>query len=1090
MRKLKELGVIKEGPENLAKFLKNEKRCSHFVIGEIFGGEEDFNLQVLDLYLKDLDFKGVTVLVALRYYLSLFELPGEGQKVERILENFAKKYSEDNEEMSADGAHLLSFLLMMLHTNTYNPKVKDKMVLADFLSIGKNINNNDKPIPVEELTKYYHDICQKPVAVHSLEKRKKDIQNTLSSSLKKKQELFEMESSKLLENYNSKIQGFEIKSDFKFLEDPSVLQVFISTMWTNLLAFFSTSIANAQDQDELRALVDSTMTMIKLSDVFNMQNERDSFINLLVQFSGLEKTFNNLFDEKHLLLMQAILSIATKMGNHLNTGWKFVLNCIVSLNYYQIQADKIDPISIQNQTLTNMEKNSLFVSSYFTKDDLNKIFSDTDKLNEHSVLNFFLGLTEIALKEIESSGSRTHYILEQIVVVLNFNIHRNPLEWVRIWKLIEELYEKIIEKNCAKKSKVVIFSIDILRQLVLCCFRNKHLLQNKYQDKIFSVYLTICSNKKIDGQVIDYLLITFKSLLHKLKDEIKGGISQIISTLILCDLCSQTNQNQNPKQSNEISMEILSLLSFIKDNLQIFSNFLNNDFETILNLLSNLTKKHFLPVVIKSLDMQEEIFNLFWKQNDLKIENGEFSEHVLENFLKLTKNSEKIYFSNENIYFQHFILKTLENLIDFQTKQITEEYKEILNKIFEILNKTENYLLIDSWTMLQEKVLSKLLLKLHKLYANDPNSVEDFKEIFLYCAKSNFALIFRNKIKPVQLLRVYFKLLHSLSTNNNKMILDCLTLNLNDIILYTAQLEEDNPWISEIWEEIIKYLNLLFGDFFPRELIDNEIWTEMEKLQLPISFQNFKGKIFDSKEFTAYKCRFILNLIKLIQIILKKTELKQESIDSLFEIMENFVKSSREFNKNSLNRFILWKKGYFSDRDSLPSLHIFEINVLLAKFFYYKKNLNEDNEKIFEFIVEIYREYSNKLEILKKSLNSLENKNNLIIKEEIFNLEFKNKEFEEKQSASIFYFNLINDNINPFLLNLDLEKFEFHPILDLLIDVLIDFLPQSNIKSFVKFKCVNCVDCENCGNKLKRLKDTKPIQNFLKLLIKKKNKPL
>lgn len=70
-------------------------------------------------------------------------------------------------------------------------------------------------------------------------------------------------------------------------------------MWSSLLAFFSTSIANAPDLDSLRQLVDSTMTMIKLSDVFNMQTERDSFINILVQFSGLEKTNNNLLDEKN-----------------------------------------------------------------------------------------------------------------------------------------------------------------------------------------------------------------------------------------------------------------------------------------------------------------------------------------------------------------------------------------------------------------------------------------------------------------------------------------------------------------------------------------------------------------------------------------------------------------------------------------------------------------------------------------------------------------------------------------------------------------------------------------------------------------------
>ena len=59
---------------------------------------------------------------------------------------------------------------------------------------------------------------------------------------------------------------------------------------------------------------------------------------------------------------------------------------------------------------------------------------------------------------------------------MNFNIYRNPLEWVRIWKLIDNLYENLIDKNSNSRSKILIFSIDILRQLILCCFRNNSLL--------------------------------------------------------------------------------------------------------------------------------------------------------------------------------------------------------------------------------------------------------------------------------------------------------------------------------------------------------------------------------------------------------------------------------------------------------------------------------------------------------------------------------------------------------------------------------------------------------------------------------------
>lgn len=70
--------MLTEGPEALAYFLRNDKRVHPFVIGEIFGGEEDFNLKVMSIYLSYLSFKDITILEAMRYYLGLFEMPGEG----------------------------------------------------------------------------------------------------------------------------------------------------------------------------------------------------------------------------------------------------------------------------------------------------------------------------------------------------------------------------------------------------------------------------------------------------------------------------------------------------------------------------------------------------------------------------------------------------------------------------------------------------------------------------------------------------------------------------------------------------------------------------------------------------------------------------------------------------------------------------------------------------------------------------------------------------------------------------------------------------------------------------------------------------
>lgn len=73
--------------------------------------------------------------------------------------------------------------------------------------------------------------------------------------------------------------------------------------------------------------------------------------------------------------------------------------------------------------------------------------------------------------------------------------------------------------------------------------------------------------------------------MHKLKKEIKNGICEILSTLMLCYFCAETIEQAEPKKSDEIVMEILNLLKFIFDNLEFFIVYLQKDFEKVINLL-------------------------------------------------------------------------------------------------------------------------------------------------------------------------------------------------------------------------------------------------------------------------------------------------------------------------------------------------------------------------------------------------------------------------------------------------------------------------------------------------------------------------
>lgn len=58
-----------------------------------------------------------------------FRLPGEAQKIDRLMEKFAERFVNCNPEAfkSADVAYVLAYSVIMLNTDAHNPQVKVKM---------------------------------------------------------------------------------------------------------------------------------------------------------------------------------------------------------------------------------------------------------------------------------------------------------------------------------------------------------------------------------------------------------------------------------------------------------------------------------------------------------------------------------------------------------------------------------------------------------------------------------------------------------------------------------------------------------------------------------------------------------------------------------------------------------------------------------------------------------------------------------------------------------------------------------------------------------------------------------------------------
>jgi brefeldin A-resistance guanine nucleotide exchange factor 1 len=85
----------------------------------------EFHLQVLDAYTASFDFHDIRFDAAIRLFLESFRLPGEAQKIDRIINCFGNHYYEANPSLfrSADAAYVLAYSVIMLNTDRHNAQV-------------------------------------------------------------------------------------------------------------------------------------------------------------------------------------------------------------------------------------------------------------------------------------------------------------------------------------------------------------------------------------------------------------------------------------------------------------------------------------------------------------------------------------------------------------------------------------------------------------------------------------------------------------------------------------------------------------------------------------------------------------------------------------------------------------------------------------------------------------------------------------------------------------------------------------------------------------------------------------------------------
>ncbi|XP_067620728.1 uncharacterized protein step isoform X2 [Eurosta solidaginis] len=158
--------LLRHDPQDVAHFLYKGEGLNKTAIGDYLGEKNDFNEDVLKAFVALHDFTNLILVQALRQFLWSFRLPGEAQKIDRMMECFAQRYCQLNPDIftNTDTCYVLSFAIIMLNTSLHNPSVKDKPTVEQFISMNRGINNGGD-LPRALLESLYESIRTEPFKI-------------------------------------------------------------------------------------------------------------------------------------------------------------------------------------------------------------------------------------------------------------------------------------------------------------------------------------------------------------------------------------------------------------------------------------------------------------------------------------------------------------------------------------------------------------------------------------------------------------------------------------------------------------------------------------------------------------------------------------------------------------------------------------------------------------------------------------------------------------------------------------------------------------------------------------------------------------
>eukprot|EP00535_Pseudo-nitzschia_heimii_P012093 CAMPEP_0197196342 /NCGR_PEP_ID=MMETSP1423-20130617/32306_1 /TAXON_ID=476441 /ORGANISM="Pseudo-nitzschia heimii, Strain UNC1101" /LENGTH=2211 /DNA_ID=CAMNT_0042650137 /DNA_START=205 /DNA_END=6840 /DNA_ORIENTATION=+ len=471
-------GIVTCDANDIANFfLDNKDRLDKTQMGEVLGREPDsafikgqpdldpdkggpgFFCRILHHYATSMDFTGMFFAEAIRLFLSGFRLPGEAQKIDRIMEKFAERFTSQNPDVfpSADTAFILAFSVIMLNTDLHNPSIKEerRMTTDSFIRNNRGIGKDGTDLDPAFLTKIFDRIKEKPFSLKeddaAREKVETDTFNNLlgdnggllgaglfgTTAEERKKQKFMKEREDMVSATESLIRRKKDRAtkaeNLTDAVDPAhVVKPMFDVTWGAIIGTLSQVMEVSNDNRLITLCLTGFVYGIRISAQSNMSLARDTFLGSLAKFTYLGSSKG--MSRKNIKIIRTLMNIAVTDGDCLGESWGPVLQCISQLSRMRIAASGLDNDEAFLQDSTHSKKSagakndaSTSSISMFASETKEEIRLETEMVNSVIVLNTISDqlIDQVFSSSTKLSAESLALFIEQLIAVANSEIDGN-----------------------------------------------------------------------------------------------------------------------------------------------------------------------------------------------------------------------------------------------------------------------------------------------------------------------------------------------------------------------------------------------------------------------------------------------------------------------------------------------------------------------------------------------------------------------------------------------------------------------------------------------------------------------------------------